>query len=171
MEACPRRSAGNKRIDTQPRGRRMSIRLLDVNVIISLLDSAHVHHSLAIEWFGRTAVKEGWSTCPLTENGFIRIVSHMSYPNMRITPGLAAQSLATFQSSFPGSFRFWTDDVTLAESGLFDLHGLTTSARATDAHLAGLACGKGGRRATLDRGVPWRAVRGANASLVERIAG
>lgn len=149
----------------------MSIRLLDVNVIISLLDSAHVHHSLAMEWFGRTAAHEGWSTGPITENGFIRIVSHIRYPNMRITPGLAAQSLATFQSSFPESFRFWADDATLADSGLFDLHALTTSAQTTDAYLAGLAFRKGGRLATLDRGVPWRAVRGANASLAERIGG
>ena len=56
----------------------MSVRLLDVNVIISLLDSAHVHHEIAVKWFNRIAAHEGWSTCPITENGFIRIVSHMS---------------------------------------------------------------------------------------------
>ena len=147
----------------------MSVRLLDVNVIISLLDSAHVHHGLAVEWFDRTAAKQGWSTCPITENGFIRIVSHMSYPNMRMTPGLAAQSLNTFQAAFRGSFRFWPDDVSLADSTLFDLHRLTTSGQTTDAYLAGLAFRKGGRLATLDRGIQWRTIRGADAALVERI--
>lgn len=149
----------------------MSVRLLDVNVIISLLDSAHVHHDVAVEWFNRTAGHEGWSTCPITENGFIRIVSHVSYPNMRLTPGLAAQSLAAFQAAFRGSFRFWSDDVSLADSTLFDLHSLTTSGQTTDAYLAGLAFRKGGRLATLDRGIRWRAILGADAALVERIAG
>src|ERR1700679_72013 len=123
----------------------MSVCLLDVNVIISLLDSAHVHHGSAIKWFNRTALHEGWSTCPITENGFIRIVSHMSYPNMRMTPGLAAQSLATFQAAFRSSFRFWNDDVTLSDSTLFDLDRLTTSGQTTDTYLAGLAFRKGGR--------------------------
>jgi toxin-antitoxin system PIN domain toxin len=147
----------------------MSIRLLDVNVIISLLDSAHVHHGVAVEWFDRTAAQEGWSTCPITENGFIRIVSHINYPNMQVTPGLAAQSLTTFQAAFQGSFHFWNDDVSLADSTLFNLHSLTTSGQTTDAYLAGLAFRKGGRLATLDRGIQWRAVRGADAALVERI--
>ena len=84
----------------------MSVRLLDVNVIISLLDSAHVHHEIAVKWFNRIAAHEGWSTCPITENGFIRIVSHMSYPNIRMTPGLATQSLATFQGAFRVVFAF-----------------------------------------------------------------
>jgi toxin-antitoxin system PIN domain toxin len=147
----------------------MSVRLLDVNVILSLLDSAHVHHRLAVEWFDRTAAQDGWATCPITENGFIRIVSHMSYPNMRMTPGQAAQSLAAFQAAFQGSFRFWTDDLSLADSTLFDLHSLTTSGQTTDAYLAALAFRRGGRLATLDRGVQWRAVRGADATLIERI--
>jgi predicted nucleic acid-binding protein len=124
----------------------MSIRRLDVNVIMSLLDSAQVHHSVAVEWFNRTAANEGWST-----------------------PGLAAQSLAAFQAAFRGSFRFWADDVSLSDSTLFDLHSLTTSGQTTDAYLAGLAFRNSGRLATLDRGIQWRAVRGANAGLVERI--
>lgn len=148
----------------------MSVRLLDVNVIISLLDSAHVHHEIAVKWFNRIAAHEGWSTCPITENGFIRIVSHMSYPNIRMTPGLAAQSLATFQGAFRGSFRFWSDDVSLADSTLFDLDVLTTSGQTTDAYLAGLAFHKGGRLTTLDRAIQWRAVRGADAGLVEIVA-
>ena len=66
----------------------MSVRLLDVNVLVSLLDSAHVHHDPAVEWFRNVAATGGWASCAITENGFIRVVSSMSYPNLRLTPAL-----------------------------------------------------------------------------------
>jgi toxin-antitoxin system PIN domain toxin len=147
----------------------MMVRLLDVNVLISLLDSAHAHHSAAVTWFRSTAAAEGWSTCPITENGFIRIVSHVSYPNLRLTPALAAASLARFKQSFPGIHRFWPDEISLTDADLFDLTLLTGSRQTTDAYLSGLAFRKGGRLATLDAGIPWRIVRGAEASVIERI--
>jgi len=147
----------------------MSVRLLDVNVLISLLDSAHVHHTAATQWFHAAAAVEGWSTCPVTENGFIRVVSHQSYPNLRLTPAMAAQSLARFKNGFIDIHRFWADDISLTDPMIFDLAVLTGSRQTTDAYLAGLAFRKGGRLATLDGGIPWRAVCGAAAELVERI--
>lgn len=47
--------------------------LLDVDVLIALLDSAHVQLEPAHGWIatrGRTA----WATCPLTGNGVLRNV-------------------------------------------------------------------------------------------------
>ena len=40
--------------------------LLDVNVIIALLDRAHVMHTSACTWLERN-LDQGWATCPLTE--------------------------------------------------------------------------------------------------------
>jgi len=147
----------------------MSVRLLDVNVLISLLDSAHVHHDAAVRWFRAVAAVEGWATSPIAENGFIRIVSHISYPNLRLTPALAAASLARFKVGFSGIHHFWMDEISLTDTALFDLRQLTGSRQTTDAYLAGLAFRKNGRLATLEGGIPWRAVRGAEAGLVERI--
>jgi len=147
----------------------MSVRLLDVNLLIGLLDSAHVHHRAAVEWFRSVAAVEGWATCPVTENGLIRVVSHVSYPNLRLTPALAAASLARFKAGFSGVCRFWADEISLTDQSLFDLGVLTGSRQTTNAYLAGLAFRKAGRLATLDGGIPWRAVRGADAGLVERI--
>jgi uncharacterized protein len=147
----------------------MIVRLLDVNVLISLLDSAHVHHRLAVSWFRDIASIEGWATSPITENGFIRIVSNVNYPNLRLTSAVAAESLARFKAGFSGVHRFWPDEISLTDSALFDLAVLTSSRQTTDAYLAGLACFKKGRLATLDGGIAWRAVRGAHADLVERI--
>jgi len=149
----------------------MSVALLDVNALIGLLDSAHVHHEKTAAWFRNVARAEGWATCPLTENGFLRVVSHVSYPNLRLTPAMAAASLARLKSGFPGIHRFWTDDVSLTDVTLFDLAVLTGSRQAGDAYLAGLAFRRGGRLATLDGGIPWRAVRGADAGLVEKVGG
>lgn len=147
----------------------MTVRLLDVNVLVGLLDSAHVHHDAALAWFRTAAAKEGWATCPLTENGLIRIVSHLSYPNLRLSPADAAESLALFKAGFPGIHYFWPDSISLADSTMFDLAVLTGSRQITDAYLAGLAFHNGGRLATLDGGIPWRAVRGADAGLIEQI--
>ena len=147
----------------------MKIRLLDVNVLVSLLDSAHVFHQLAVLWFHTMAVTEGWATCPITENGFVRVVSSVNYPNFRLTPAMAAKSLASFKAGFPGVHHFWRDEVSVADTAVFDLTCLTGSRQTTDTYLAGLAFHNGGRLTTLDGGVQWRAVRGATADLVDQI--
>jgi toxin-antitoxin system PIN domain toxin len=147
----------------------MSVRLLDVNILISLLDSAHVHHGAVVRWFRGTAAKEGWATCPITENGFIRIVSHLNYANFRLTPAMAADSLARLKTSFTGIHRFWTDEISLTDRELFDLPQLTGSRQTTDAYLAGLAFCKGARLSSLDSGIAWKAVRGADSGLIEKI--
>jgi predicted nucleic acid-binding protein len=54
--------------------------LLDVNVLIALLDSDHVHHARARAWL-KENIRHGWASCPLTQNGCIRIMSQPGYPN------------------------------------------------------------------------------------------
>ena len=54
--------------------------LLDVNMLIALCDSMHVHHQAASQWFKRES-KSGWVTCPITENGFVRVMGQNAYPN------------------------------------------------------------------------------------------
>lgn len=148
----------------------MKIRLLDVNVLISLLDSAHVHHNVAITWFRDTAAGMGWATCPVTENGFVRVVSHISYPNLRLTPAMASESMARFKAGFAGLHHFWPDSISLTDSSLFELGTLTGSRQITDAYLAGLAFRNKGALASFDTSMPWKAVRGAKANLIENIS-
>lgn len=52
--------------------------LLDINVLVALSDQAHVHHDLVHRWFAR-ARASGWATCPLTENGLVRVIGNPSY--------------------------------------------------------------------------------------------
>ena len=145
------------------------IRLLDVNVLISLLDSAHVYHMPAVKWFRAVASSQGWATTPPTENGFTRAVSQVSYPNLRLTPAMASTSLARFKESFSGIHHFWPDEASLTDSSVFDRSILTGSRQITDAYLAGLAHRNRGRLATLDGGIAWRSVRNAGPDLIENI--
>ena len=52
--------------------------LLDVNVLIALHDRDHVHHERAALWF-ETNIEHGWASCPLTQNGCLRIMSQAQY--------------------------------------------------------------------------------------------
>lgn len=87
----------------------------------------------------------------------------------RLTPALAAASLARFKAGFSGVHHFWMDEISLTDTAQFDLPLLTGSRQTTDAYLAGLAFRRDGRLATLEGSIPWHAVRGAEAGLVERI--
>ena len=81
--------------------------LLDVNVLIALIDQSHVSHSHAVQWFDAVG-EHNWATCPITENGVIRIVGNASYVN---SPGTAA--VAELMREFvalPGHV-FWADDI------------------------------------------------------------
>ena len=47
--------------------------LLDINVVIALLDQGHVLHRPASRWLEQQ-LEHGWATCPLIENGVVRIM-------------------------------------------------------------------------------------------------
>jgi uncharacterized protein len=84
--------------------------LLDVNVLIALIDPNHVGHETAHEWFHEMGAAS-WATCPLTENGVIRVVGHPKYPNSAGSPAAVAPFVARLRA-LPGHV-FWKDDLSL----------------------------------------------------------
>jgi hypothetical protein len=54
--------------------------LFDVNVLIALLDTDHVGHSVATAWFA-AQLEHGWASCPVTENGTAWIMASAGYSN------------------------------------------------------------------------------------------
>ena len=132
--------------------------LLDVNFLIALFDPDHVHHDAAHAWFGANRAS-GWASCPLTENGLVRILSNPAYSPSAERPVDVAARLATFRDS--GDHAFWPDDVSLCDPRAFEL--VVGQRQLTDVYLLGLAVRHDGRLATFDRSVPTRAVRGARA--------
>ncbi|MFP5236460.1 MAG: TA system VapC family ribonuclease toxin [Acidobacteriota bacterium] len=136
--------------------------LLDVNVLIALIDPAHVQHERAHAWFG-TAGNTAWATCPLTQNGVLRIVGHPRYPNSAGTPAAVAE-LLTGMLALPGH-EFWPDDVTLMDSKRVDRARLLDSAQVTDSYLLALAVAHGGQLATFDQNLVTQAVIEGHGSL------
>lgn len=121
--------------------------LLDVNVLIALFDSAHVHHEAAHNWFAANN-ERGWRTCPITENGFLRILSHPGYPNGPLPMADLAERLEEFKRGSAG-YGFWPDDFSASE-WLVEGGRSCASARLTDAYLLRLAALRKGAMATFD---------------------
>lgn len=122
--------------------------LLDVNVLIALIDPAHVQHDRAHAWFAASG-RGAWATCPLVENGVLRIVGHARYPNSPGTPAAVAELLSSFRT-LPGH-EFWPDDVSILDGARVNTARLLDSGQVTDSYLLALACAHGGRLATFDR--------------------
>ena len=135
--------------------------LLDVNVLIALVDPAHVQHDAAHEWFA--VHQQSWATCPLTENGLLRIVGHARYPNSPGTPSAVAPLMAGLRA-LPGHV-FWPDDISLQDNERFDLSRLLSSGQVMDSYLLALACAHGGQLASFDRRLVTDAVRGGSQGL------
>jgi toxin-antitoxin system PIN domain toxin len=135
------------------------IYLLDANVLIALLDIEHVHHARALRFFP-TAQREGWATCPLVENAFIRILGRPGYPNGPGSPELTRRLLLQYCAS-PGH-QFLPDDLTLRDSHQFP--ALPASRHLTDLYLLGLAVKHGGRLATFDAGLEASLIPGGPAA-------
>lgn len=132
--------------------------LLDVNVLVALFDEMHVYHEAAHRWFGRNR-RLSWATCPLTENGFVRVVSNPTYPGRGTNLADAIARLEEFRAS--GHYVFWPDSVSLRDGSLFRSVHITGHRQLTDVYLLALALQHGGRLATFDRTIPLRAVAGA----------
>jgi uncharacterized protein len=136
--------------------------LLDVNVLIALIDPAHVQHDPAHTWFARHTHPD-WATCPLTENAVLRIIGNPRYPNSPGTPAAVAPLLEGL-CAVPGHV-FWPDDISLTDGGKFDVTRLLSFAQVTDSYLLALAQAHDGCLATFDRRLVTEAVRDGARSL------
>ena len=136
--------------------------LLDINVLVALIDPAHVQHDAAHDWFAKHG-KKAWATCPLTQNGVMRIVGNARYPNSPGTPAAVAQIMLGL-CALPDHV-FWPDDISLLDAKKLDASRILSSAQVTDSYLLALACAHGGKLATFDRRLVTDAVRGGAKGL------
>ncbi len=140
----------------------MTAYLLDVNVLIALVDPTHMQHEQAHLWFAQTG-KKAFATCPITENGLLRIVGHSKYPNSPGTPSVVAESLAAIRA-LPGH-RFWSDKISIIDEEHVDATKLVRHSQVTDTYLLALAKAHGGKLASLDHRLAVDAVRGGSGAL------
>ena len=136
--------------------------LLDVNVLIALIDPTHVNHEDAHAWFAREG-HQSWATCPITENGVVRILSHPKYPNSPGSPAVVGAVVARLRQH--AGHVFWPDAISLLDPAHVDTSRLLSPGQVTDSYLLALAVAQGGRLATFDRRLVVSAVRGGEVAL------
>ena len=130
--------------------------LLDVNVVIALFDPDHAFHEKAHAWWAVNA-KHGWASCPITENGAIRIRSNPAYSRkIQFTPGYLIAQLRQF--SVKSDHEFWGDEISLCDETIFAGDRIQGSRQLTDLYLLALAVAHQGRLVTFDENIVISAV-------------
>jgi uncharacterized protein len=138
--------------------------LLDVSVLIVLFDPDHVFHNRVHSWWA-AASNKGWASCPLTENGMIRIMSTRSYSQKTAFTSIDIVSrLQQFVTNT--DHEFWPDDISLRNATIFPDNRSYSSHTLTDIYLLGLAVQHAGRLVTMDAHISVACVRGANAQTI-----
>lgn len=127
----------------------MSRALLDVNVLLALLDTDHVDHQRARGWL-RSEIAAGWASCPITQNGFVRVVSQPRYPSP-VSPSVAATLLE--QACATDHHEFWPCDLSILDTDAIDRTKVHGPRQVTDSYLLALAVRNDGTLVTFDRSI------------------
>ena len=139
--------------------------LLDVNVLVALLDPDHSLHIAATNWFSIHA-RNGWASCPITQNGCVRVMCNPVYPGAFPIQAVVERLAAASQTSL---HEFWPDDLSLLDSSLFDSSRTHGPRQITDLYLLALAVKRRGSFVTFDRKISTDAVKGAAKSHLVRL--
>ena len=131
--------------------------LLDVNVLIALLDENHHNHTAVSNWL-TNHIEEGWASCPLTQNGCVRILSQPGYPN---TVDIAEAVKRLHVAVSTPYHQFVADDISLLDDAMVDGGHLSGPGQITDVYLLALAVTHGACLVTLDKYIPLGTVREA----------
>lgn len=99
----------------------------------------------------RAAPRPRLATCPITEAGFVRIISNPAFSRDAVTPNEAIQVLAA--NTAAKDHQFWGITSPFESSVAFAGPRLVGHNQITDAYLLGLALRLGGKLATLDGGI------------------
>ena len=135
--------------------------LLDVNVLVSLFDANHEHHAASMDWFNQS--QDPWASCPITQNGYLRVVTQTGYPNS-VSIVRAISTLAHAIST--SQHKFLPDDISLLNKNIFAHRHIQGHKQLTDTYLFALSVSHGVCFVTLDQGVALETVTQAtNESL------
>ena len=137
--------------------------LLDVNVLIALLDENHTRNASVETWLASN-IQHGWASCPLTQNGCVRILSQPAYPN---TLSLTDAVMRLRRAISTPNHLFLPDNIDLLDDDVIDCRGLSHQRQLTNVYLLALAVEHRYCLVRLDGGSSLAAVRRADSpSLV-----
>lgn len=134
----------------------MTTALLDVNVLIALFDNTHQYHFVTNQWLADHVLQGNrWATCPITQNGCLRILSTPSYPNPF---SLSAIKHKLQKVTAHPSHEFWSADISLTDDSLVNWSHITGHKQLTDVYLLALTAHHHGIFVSLDTKIPNRVV-------------
>jgi len=135
--------------------------LLDINVLIALMDPDHAFHQRAHAWW--CIQKRAWASCPLTENGLLRIMASAAYSK---STHFTVTNIAALLSSFASNsdHHFWPDSLSIRDQQYFHHGSILSSKHLTDLYLLALAVEHQGSLVTFDQHIPLNAVPTASAT-------
>lgn len=136
--------------------------LLDVSVLLALVDDEHEFFQVAHAW-ARVQDRVSWASCPITQNGFVRIYSQPKYAHAVPVSEACRRLERTIALT---DHQFWPDDISILDATRVRRDHLVGHRQTTDAYLLALAVERGGRLATFDRAMPIDAVVGARPEHV-----
>lgn len=135
--------------------------LLDINVLIALLDPDHTFHQRAHAWWSGQG--HAWASCPLTENGLLRIMASAAYSKAtRFTVSDIAVRLSAFAAN--SDHAFWPDLLSIRDPLQFKHASILSSKHLTDLYLLALAVENHGRLVTFEQHIPLHAAPKAKAA-------
>ena len=112
-------------------------------------------------WFNQN--QNCWASCPITQNGYLRIVTQERYPNT-ISIDEAIRKLT--QAVSTPDHEFLSDDISLLDQEIVAHEHIQGNKQLTDIYLLALSTFHGVRFVTLDISVPRVAVpQATNASV------
>ena len=138
--------------------------LLDVNVWVALFDDAHVASSRANALIETPGIKI--ATCPLVENGVIRVLNLPSY-GRRGALGIMAVRQQLVHACASLDHEFWPDNVSLRDDSAVDFARVHGHNQITDLYLLALAVKHDGALITFDQNIPLHAVHGATSGHLQ----
>ena len=111
----------------------------------------------AMRWFSARA-ERGWASCPITQNGCVRIMSYPNYPNP-LQVGAIMERLG--EAIATAEHEFWPDDFSLLDPRVADRNRIHGPRQVTDLYLLALAVRQGGCFVSFDASIPRTAIKGA----------
>ncbi|HMO03769.1 MAG TPA: PIN domain-containing protein [Kiritimatiellia bacterium] len=128
--------------------------LLDINVLIALFDPIHQHHERAHAWL-KANIRSGWASCPITQNGFVRIITQPRY----IRPVTTSEAIERLREATRTTHhQFWPDDLSITDVHRFRPDRIHGPSQLTDLYLLALAIRHQARFVTFDAAIPTSAI-------------
>lgn len=134
--------------------------LLDINVLIALLDPEHSLHAKAHR-FWKDPNARVWASCPIVENGVVRVLTGAAYPGVSAYSSTRVFELLRVLIDV-SDHEFWADDISLLDTSRFHSERILGPKQLTDIYMLGLSASRGGRLVTFDRKITTAALLGAS---------